>query len=174
MGIRLRLALIATISMSLGVVPGGVIVWSVARTELLSDVSRRVQDETRAMASLHDARLVEVAGTLPLLATRLQDELARPLSAAEISEAAGSIEREADGAFRTPRIGAKQEVTTGVFLPPDAVLDDARLQFVARVRRVFDDVGVSTNELFRNVWLLTRDRAEIIFDRSFPNLAQYS
>jgi len=58
-----------------------------------------------------------------------------------------------------------------MFLPPDAPLDAWQKRLHLCSKRIMDIFGASINAPFSNIWLLTTDKTEIIYDHGVPDFA---
>ena len=57
----------------------------------------------------------------------------------------------------------------GLFLPPDAPMDAEQKRLHLRSKQVLDAFSSSITSPTGNVWLLTLDKTEVIFDYGYPN-----
>jgi PAS domain S-box-containing protein len=101
----------------------------------------------------------------------LAKRLATPSNVSEIAAFDQQIQKDPDGAWRNRRESFDGRFEAGVFLPPDAPMDNAQKLLHYRSKRVLDVFGGSVVSPFTNVWLLTRGKTEIIQDHGVPDFA---
>ncbi|MDO6561852.1 EAL domain-containing protein [Amphritea sp. 1_MG-2023] len=76
-----------------------------------------------------------------------------------------------DGAWRNTEETYSGHLQAGLFLPPDYNITVESKRFYGRMFDIFESFGVATSseKVFNNIWFLDHHRAELIYDRVFPD-----
>ena len=78
------------------------------------------------------------------------------------------MEKNADGVWRNKKSLFNGQIESGIFLPSHFHENDTQKIQHLRIKRIMDSFGASSDKLFENIWYLSLDRSEIIFDKNLP------
>ena len=165
------MAIIVAASILLTAVPTSILVYHYAQTKILANEISKLLEITHHQADSAAQHFLEAKPKLEGLARLLQQELAQPVKIAEIAEFHRLMERNADGVWRNRRPLFNGSIESGVFLPSNALESDTQKVMHLRIKRVMDIFGSAASKHLENVWYLSPQRSEIIFDATFPNFA---
>ena len=163
--------LIVATSVTLVTVPAAGIIYYLAKNKLMDTEAAHLVAETESAAAVHAKSLAQAETSLKFLSNMLAKRLATPSNVSEIAAFDQQIQKDPDGAWRNRRESFDGRFEAGVFLPPDAPMDNAQKLLHYRSKRVLDVFGGSVVSPFTNVWLLTRGKTEIIQDHGVPDFA---
>ena len=169
--IRKKVMLIVTASILLTVLPIGALIYTYALRRTLQNETLALEKVTTVFSDSVQRRFAQSPPKLAALAHILESELARPLQSSEVAAFHQVIERNPDGVWRNRRPGFDGKNEAGVFLPADKPLSDTQKVQHLRVKRTLDVFGAAATAPLENVWYLSPQRSEVIFDRAFPDFA---
>ena len=168
MQLRKKMVLIVIASILLTAVPGAALIYRFAERNIRVSASSKLEETTATLAQLAMQRFAEGKPKLSALARLLQQELAQPIRPDELAAFHETMERNPDGAWRNRKPGYDGKHEAGIFLPPDAELSDLQKIRHLRIKQVMDTFGAAASKPLENVWYLSPQRSEIIFDRALP------
>jgi diguanylate cyclase (GGDEF)-like protein/PAS domain S-box-containing protein len=171
MGLRRKIAIIVVASILLTAIPASMLVYNYTQSKILANELAELIKLSRHESSLISERLFEGKPKLAGLARLLQKELSAPSKPNEIQSFYDEMELNADGVWRNRQLGFDGNIEAGVFLPPNPNDSDQQKIIHMRIKHVMDYFGSAATKRFENVWYLSPDRSEIIFDTTFPNFA---
>lgn len=169
MNVGRKLMLIVQASVALVIIPAMVGVYFYLKANLLEKEAATLTNETQAIVNANTQVLLNYEFNLKALSHTLQKTLAEPVKQNESAEFDRLIQRDPDRAWRNQKNGFDGMTESGVFLPPDAVLDAAQKSLHLRSKHLMDIYGASISSAYGNIWLLTKDKTEIIYDHVYPN-----
>ena len=169
MNIGRKLMLIVASSVALVTIPAATgIYFYVAHNLLASEAATQVA-ETSALVMANTQKVQSYEIGLQSLSKTLTNTLSAPPLAGEEAAFDAIIERHPDGAWRNKRATFNGKEESGLFLPPDASMDIHQKRLHFRTKQVLDAFGSSITTPTGNIWVLTHDRTEIIFDHLYPD-----
>ena len=171
MKIRRKLVLYVIASILLTAVPGAVLIYNYAQSQALASAAAQAEHATGGFAEMALQRFTQSEAKLRALARLLEQELTPPAQAHELARFEQLTQRQPDGVWRNRQPGFDGQHEAGLFLPPEAVANDALKVRHLRIKRTLDQFGAAATQPLENVWYLSPQRSEIIFDRAYPNLA---
>jgi diguanylate cyclase (GGDEF)-like protein/PAS domain S-box-containing protein len=164
-----KLILIVIGSVALVTIPAVALIDQLTQKNLLSNEAENLRIETQALASVHARQLSKAEPNLKTLAHLLNKALALPPQIAETAAFDRLMKQEVDGAWRNPFNPFDEQQEAGVFLPPAKSINAAEKIFHVRAKHILDIFGSSLAPPFNNIWLLTHEKTEIIFDHKLPD-----
>lgn len=170
MQIRRKMVLIVVASILLTAVPGSALIFQYAQHSFRDNAAAQMEKWTAGLASSAMERFGQGEPKLSALARLLETELAQPIRPGELAAFHATMERGADGVWRNRKPGYDGRSEAGMFLPPDAGESDAQKVRHLRIKRIMDTFGAAASSPLENVWYLSPQRSEVIFDRG---LAQF-
>lgn len=171
MDIRQKMAIIVIASILLTAIPASVLVYRYAQSKILSNEIATLVEITQRQANIASQRFLQGQPKLEGLSRLLQAELAKPTKPGEIDEFYQAITRYPDGVWRNRKPPFNGKIESGVFLPPNAQESDAQKIRHWRIKKIMDIFGSAASKRMENVWYLSLQRSEIIFDTTFPDFA---
>jgi diguanylate cyclase (GGDEF)-like protein/PAS domain S-box-containing protein len=163
--------LIVATSVALVTIPAATGIYIYAKQKLIASESSTLIEETKLISKSSSQRMVEYELNLKAASRILAKALAAPPQAGEGAEFDRLVQQSADHAWRSPRKGVKNGLEASLFLPPDAPLDAAQKSLHVRSKRVLDIFGSAITSSTGNIWLLTRNKTEVIYDHKHPDFA---
>jgi diguanylate cyclase (GGDEF)-like protein/PAS domain S-box-containing protein len=163
--------LIVATSVALVTVPAAGVIYYLAKNKLMETEAIHLVAETETSAAVHSKSLSQAETSLHFLSNILAKRLAAPAQPSETTAFDQQVQQYPDGAWRSKREGFDGMHEAGIFLPPDAPMDAEQKRLHFRSKRVLDVFGGSVVSPFTNVWLLTREKTEIIQDHGVPDFA---
>ena len=170
MQLRRKMVLIVIASIVLTAVPGAALIYHYAQGNIRESKAVELEKTTAASSALAMQRFAQSEPKLAALAHVLQLELAQPIRPGEIEAFHESVERYPDGVWRNRRSGYDGSNEAGMFLPANTEESDAQKILHLRIMRIMDVFGAAASKPLENVWYLSPQRSEVIFDR---NLAEF-
>ena len=165
--------LIIATSVALVTIPITIGIYSYAQQKLLARETAELTIETEQQVTITTQKLKEYELSLQSLSIKLAKQLANP---AQVNEEAifGAqfdtlIEQNADLAWRSNRQYYNGQSEAGLFIPPSTTLTAAQKNQFLQIKHVLDIFSSAISSPNGNIWLLTTNKAEIIFDRRYPN-----
>ncbi|MDP3837558.1 MAG: diguanylate cyclase, partial [Methylococcales bacterium] len=171
MNVARKLQLIVFISVTIVALPSSALIYFFTKENFLTNEKLNLVAETQALMANHEARLNAVTPSLKALAELLNKAFSAPPRVGETAEFDRMIRKDADGARRNGK-GFDGTVEAGIFLPPDIHLDNQKKRFYLRSKQVLDVFGNASKPFFTNVWLLTYDKSEVIYNEAVPDFVQ--
>ena len=169
MKLRQKMVAITMGGALISVLLGTLLVYIFVKNILIENESKKLSSVTGHMVSSASKRFVESYDKLTSFARLLTIELAKPKSKEDLNSFYRLMEKNADGVWRNKKSLFDGQVESGVFLPSNSHENDTQKIQHARIKHIMDSFGASSDKLFENVWYLSLDRSEIIFDKNLPN-----
>lgn len=171
MDIRQKMAIIVIASILLTAIPASILVYRYAQSKILSNEITTLIEITQRQADIASQRFLEGKPKLEGLSRLLQTELAKPINPREIDEFYRAMIRYPDGVWRNRKLPFNGSIESGIFLPPNPQESDAQKIRHWRIKKIMDIFGSAASKRMENVWYLSLQRSEIIFDTTFPDFA---
>ena len=153
----------------LSVLLGTLLVYTFIKNTLIENESTKLTSVTGHFVSSASKRFLESNDKLTSFARLLTIELEKPSSKEDLNSFYRLMEKNADGVWRNKKSLFNGQVESGVFLPSHPHENETQKIQHARIKRIMDTFGASSDKLFENIWYLSLDRSEIIFDKNLPN-----
>jgi len=170
MRVRDKLAFILPFILLLVLVPVVIGIYSYSKQKILANESIVLKQETHALVTLRTADLLVAETNLISLSKILNDRVAQPLSPSEVSKFNYWIEQNPDGAWRSKQEEFLLGNEAGIFLPNTFKFNEQSVRLHFHAKRALDIFSTpAIHPPFNNVWMLTQDRTEIIFDKKMPD-----
>lgn len=166
-GRKLMLTVIASIILVL--IPAAGAIYSYTKHKMLVSEAATLSAETKILVASDAQSLLEAESSLKSLSRILAKSLAEPLRSGESEAFDRLVQIYPDQAWRSKRKGFDGNLEAGIFLSPDASLDAAQKSLHLRSKHVLDIFGASISSPISNIWLLTTNKTEVIFDRLYPD-----
>ncbi|MDI1308035.1 MAG: PAS domain S-box protein [Methylotenera sp.] len=166
-----KLLLIVVASVLLVVIPALAGIYLYLKHNLLANEAVTLTNETQTIVATNTQTLLGYEFSLKALSSTLEKTLAEPPKVEEAATFDRLIQRYPDNAWRNRREGFDGRTEAGVFLPPDAVLDAEQKSLHVRSKHLLDIYGTSITTAYGNIWLLTNDKTEVIYDHLYPEFA---
>ncbi|PPD33688.1 MAG: hypothetical protein CTY19_07025 [Methylomonas sp.] len=171
MDIRQKMAIIVIASILLTAIPASILVYKYGQSKILSREITALIELAQHQADQANQRFQEGKPKLEGLSRLLQAELAKPIEPAEIDEFNQGMARYPDGVWRNRKPPFDGRIESGIFLPPNAEESDAQKVRHWRIKKTMDIFGSAASRRMENVWYLSLQRSEVIFDTTFPDFA---
>lgn len=171
MDIRQKMAVIVIASILLTAMPSSILVYRYAQSQFLSHEITILIEITQRQADIASQRLLQGRAKLENLSRLLQVELSKPVKPGEIDEFYRGMSRYPDGVWRNRKPPFNGSNESGIFLPPNPQESDVQKIRHWRIKKIMDVFGSAASKRMENVWYLSLQRSEIIFDTTFPNFA---
>jgi diguanylate cyclase (GGDEF)-like protein/PAS domain S-box-containing protein len=169
MNISHKMVKIVIISILIMSLPITLLMYAYAQYSELARASIIIEQSTGDAASLMMQRFSQIEPKLSSLGSILEKELAKPTQAKEIESFQKIFEQDPDGIWRNRQSDYDGKQEAGLFLPLEAEQSDIQKVRHLRIKQIIDTFGAAANQPLENVWYLSPQRSEIIFDRSFPS-----
>ena len=169
MKVERKLLLIIASSVILVTIPAIIGIYYFSSERILAREAVTLAHETDARVKENIARLEAVEPVLRSVSRMMQETLSAPEREGEEAAFDLLIEQDADRAWRSRQERFDGHREAGIFMPPDIALTPAQKRLHLRAKHVLDTFGISASWRFGNIWMLTPDRTEIIYDTHFPN-----
>lgn len=170
MKVAYKLSLIVIVSITVVAIPCAAWIYSQIKHNVLENEKLTLVAETNALMVSHAAHLNATKPSLKALADLLKQTLSKPVSADDIKQFDDVVTRHKDGAWRSQYMTG--DISAGIFLAPDSTLSKSQKSFHWRTKQVLDIFGNASKSFFTNVWLLTLDKSEVIYDQTMPDFVQ--
>lgn len=171
MNVGRKLMLIVVASVLLVIIPAAAGIYLYLKQNLLATEAATLTSETQTVVASNTQTLLDYESSLKALSSALEKTLAEPPKAGEAGAFDRLVQRYPDQAWRNRREGFDGKVEAGIFLPPDAVLDAEQKSLHLRSKHLLDIYGTSITNAYGNIWLLTKDKTEVIYDHLYPEFA---
>jgi diguanylate cyclase (GGDEF)-like protein/PAS domain S-box-containing protein len=169
MNVGRKLVLIVVASVALVIIPATAGIYLYLKGSLLEKEAATLTSETQAIITANIETLLDYEFNLKALSGTLQKTLAEPVKQGESAAFDRLIQHDPDHAWRNQKSGFDGRTEAGIFLPPDAVLDAEQKSLHLRSKHLMDIYGASITSVYGNIWLLTKDKTEVIFDHLYPD-----
>lgn len=169
MNVGRKLMLIVVTSVALVTIPAAIGIYQFTKIKLLTSEAAELKKETNAIIATASQNLSGYELSLKALSNTLSKALTLPPQKGEEEAFDLLIQKSPDGAWRSKHKSKVDDMQSGLFLPPNAKLDAAQKRLHLRSKQVLDAFSSSIKSATGNIWLLTLDKTEVIFDYSYPN-----
>lgn len=169
MNVGRKLMLIVATSVALVTIPAATGIYAYVKHKLLTSESAVQIAETKNLVEANTQKIIAYETGLKALSHTLKQTLTTPPIAGEDVAFDSIIQQDSDGAWRNKASIYNGKSESGLFLPPDARLDLQQKVFHLRTKRALDAFGSGITTNTGNIWVLTLDKTEIIFDHLYPN-----
>ncbi len=169
MNISHKMVKIVIISILIMSLPITLLMYAYAQYSELARASIIIEQSTGDAASLMMQRFSQIEPKLSSLARILEKELEKSIQASEIKSFYQAFEQNPDGIWRNRKSDYDGKQEAGLFLPLEAEQSDVQKVRHLRIKQIIDTFGAAASQPLENVWYLSPQRSEIIFDRSFPS-----
>ncbi|MDI1299739.1 PAS domain S-box protein [Methylotenera sp.] len=171
MNVGRKLMLIVVASVLLVIIPAAAGIYLYLKQNLLATEAVTLTNETQTIVASNTQTLLGYEFSLKALSSTLEKTLAEPPKVGEAAAFDRLVQRYPDQALRNRREGFNGHTEAGLFLPPDAVLDAEQKSMHLRSKHLLDIYGTSITNAYGNIWLLTKDKTEVIYDHLYPEFA---
>jgi len=169
MNVGHKLMLIVISSVALVTIPATGAIYYYAKHKLLNSEAVALVGETRVLVATSAPQLAQAEVSLKSLSHMLVKSFIAPPQLGETASFDHLVQQDQDHAWRSKLAGSDGNFEAGIFLPPTASMDANQKILHLRSKGIIDSFAGSINAPFSNVWLLTSDKTEVIYDRSMPD-----
>lgn len=169
MSVGRKLLLSIFISVALVTIPAAGAIYAYIKQKMLENESSMLLTETNAQVANYTKIMRDYEWSLKAFSRILSSELSAPIKAGEAEALDRLLHKDKDGAWRNRRQGFDGNFEAGIFLPPDALLDNNQKILHLRTKRAMDMFGSAITSSYGNIWLLTHDKTEVIYDHGYPD-----
>jgi diguanylate cyclase (GGDEF)-like protein/PAS domain S-box-containing protein len=169
MNVGRKLLLSIFISVALVTIPAAGAIYAYIKQKMLENESSTLLTETNVQVASYAKTMRDYELSLKAFSHILTSELSAPIKAGEAEAFDRLLHRDDDGAWRNHRQGFDGNFEAGIFLPPDALLDNKQKILHLRTKRAMDMFGSAITSSYGNIWLLTHDKTEVIYDHGYPD-----
>lgn len=170
MNIRNKMMLIVMSGIFFSAAIGTILVYEVVKQQVLETEITNLEKITAKSNEFATQRFLESTTKLKSLAILLKRELEKPIKEGELKTFHQLIELNQDGIWRNRKPDFNGQFEAGMFLPPKAIASDKEKIRHLRIKQVLDILGVAANKGMENIWYLSPQRSEIIFDKNLPDV----
>ncbi|MDD2863276.1 MAG: PAS domain-containing protein [Methylococcales bacterium] len=171
MNIRNKMMWIVMSGILLSAIIGTILIYKIVMKQVLATEIANLEKVTEKSNLFTSQRFAESTLKLKSLATLLERELETPVKKDELKTFQELVERHADGILRNQKLNFNGQFEAGMFLPPEAIASEKEKIRHLRIKQVLDVFGAAANKRMENIWYLSPQRSEIIFDKNLPNFA---
>ena len=169
MSIGRKLMVIVVTSVALVTIPAALGIYNLTKKKLIATEISAQQAETKALVMANTQKISSYEVELKALARTLNQTLSTSPMQGEEKQFDSLMQRDNDGAWRSNNNLFNGQVESGIFLPPDIELNSKQKSFYIRTKSALDAFASSITTSTGNIWLITRDKSEVIYDRLYPN-----
>lgn len=169
MNVGRQLMLTVFASVALVTIPSAIAIYYYTQHKALTSEATTLVAETKVLSAAHTQKLADAGRSLKALARIYEKDLARPLEPNDIEAFNRLIQQDKDGAWRNASANFDGRTESGLFLPPNSLLDAELKKNNVRSKYILDVFGSSIQSLFNNVWLLSRANSLNIYDAGVPD-----
>jgi diguanylate cyclase (GGDEF)-like protein/PAS domain S-box-containing protein len=168
MNIQNKIVLIVVVSIVIAAIPASLLVYQYSKSKILSnertEIVRITNEKAIEIAEYFHKSIRKLTG----VSRSLVDKLEQPVMTDEITSFYDVMQKSEDGVWRNDEAKYNGHYEAGIFLPPNLNQSDRQKIDHIRIKTVFDYVGAASTDQLENIWYLSPDRSEVIFDTSFP------
>ena len=164
-----RLAIIVATSVALITIPSAIGLYYYYQDKLLDKEAKALQGDTDINIANVFRPILQEEAKLNFLSRLLEEELAAPAERYEVKQFDEMMQHDADGVWRSKPETMDAAKSAGIFLPPDAKLDEKQKILHLRSKKIIDAAAFGLNSYFTNLWLITHDKTEVISDELVPD-----
>lgn len=172
MNVSRKLMLIAITSIAIVGIPAASLVYFYTQHKILANETTTLVAETRVVVESSAINLAKADLSLRSLSRLLKKSLIAPPQNSDEAIFDHLVRKDSDSAWRSQLNSIDGRFEAGIFLPPDARLDVSQKRLHLRSKSVIDSYVGSINSPFSNVWFITPEKTEIIYDRGLPNFVK--
>lgn len=169
MNIRQKMMFIVISGILLSAALGTTLIYELVQRKVLANEAVTLEKMTAKFTAVASQRFSEPEIKLKSLEKLLETELSRPIQQNEISQFRKIMEQNADGVWRNRKEIFNGKTESGIFLPPNSNESDLQKIQHLRIKKIMDVFGASASRHLENVWYLSPNRSEVIFDKIFDN-----
>lgn len=162
MRLNRKLVIIILASVALVTIPAAIGLYHFFKYKLVIKESLALQTETDATVAAKFVHLIEAEKNLDELAALFEESLSAAPVLTESAAFDQMMQQSGDGAWRSKPIAGQNEA--GIFMPPQALLDAKQKSLHVRAKKMIDVAALGIEPPFVNLWLLTRDKTEVVVD----------
>lgn len=171
MNIRNKMMWIVMSGILLSAITGTILIYKIVMKQVLATEIANLEKVTEKSNLFASQRFAESTLKLKNLATLLERELEKPVKKDELKTFQELVERNTDGIWRNRKPNFNGQFEAGMFLPLDAISSEKEKIRHLRIKQVLDVFGAAASKRMENIWYLSPQRSEIIFDKNFPDFA---
>lgn len=169
MNVGHKLMLIVISSVALVTIPSAIAIYYYTQHKMLTTEATTLVAETKLLSVSHTQKLADAKRSLNALARIYEKDLAKTINAGDEMAFDHLVQHDSDLAWRNVSTNFNGRVESGLFVPPNALLDGEQKKNYLRSKQILDVFGGSIQSLFNNVWLLSRDNSLNIYDAGVPD-----
>ncbi len=169
MNIRQKMVFIVISGILLSAALGTTLIYELVKHKVLANESATLEKITAKFTAVASQRLSEPEIKLKSFARLLETELSYPIQKDEITLFHQLVEKNADGVWRNRKDIFDGKNEAGIFLPLNLNESDFQKIQHLRIKKVMDVFGAASSRYLENVWYLSPDRSEVIFDKIFTH-----
>ena len=169
MNVGRKLILIVISCVALVIIPSAIAIYFYTQHKLLSAEAITLVAETKQLSASHTQKLADAKKSLNSLTIIVERSLAKPLNIGEEAAFDYLMHLDSDQAWRNSRATFNGQLESGLFIPPNTLLDAEQKKVYLRSKQILDVFGGSVQSLFNNVWLLSRNNSLNIYDAGVPD-----
>lgn len=124
---------------------------------------------TEKFVNIATQRFLESQPKLETLSAIIEKEFNKPIQKIELVEFNNTFEINSDGIWRNQKTAFNGKKEAGGFFPVESVTNSAQKVQFLRIKKILDTFGAAGNQRLENVWFLSTNRCEVIFDKNYPN-----
>lgn len=164
-----KIFLIVTICILFTAGIGLILIYNYAKQEVMEQQANHLTIQAKNLIEPFNKRFLYSRVKLPELARLIQEELSKPFSQQDLDAFYRSMLKDEDGVWRNRKPPYDGQKEAGIFLPANA--NESELQKLRhwRIKKVIDTFGAAAAFKIENVWYLSPNRSEIIYDRNLPD-----
>ena len=169
MNIGRKLMIIVVTSVALVTIPAALGIYEFTKKKLLATEISAQQAETKALVLANTQKISSYENGLKALARTLNQTLSAPPMVGEDQMFDRLMQLDADGAWRSNPALFNGEIESGIFIAPNTQLNAKQKSLYIRTKFALDAFASSITTPTGNIWVITRDKSEIVYDRLYPN-----
>jgi len=169
MNVGRKLQLSIFVSVALVTIPVAGIIYAYSKQKMLDNETATLLTETDAQVAAYANAMIDYELSLKAFSRLVVKELSAPSKVGETEVFDHIMHRDGDGAWRNHRKGFDGNFEAGIFLPPDALLDNKQKILHLRTKIAMDMFGGAITTSHGNIWLLTHEKTEVIYDHLYPD-----
>ncbi len=171
MSVRRKLLIIVAVSILITTIPGLAVIYFNAQRSIIKGETAPLLEETTQAVNLSSRRFIESDAKLRSLARQIERALVSPDHEEELAEFDEHFVLFADGVFRNRPESFNGAEEAGLFLPGTPMPTARQKIDHLRIKQVIDAFGAAATRPFENVYYLSPERGEIVFDKASPDYA---
>ena len=169
MNIRQKMLLIVISGTLFSAILGTMLIYEFVQRNILINETANLQKITTRFTSVATQRFSESEPKLKAFASLLESELKKPIKTDEIKTFRQLFDLNSDGVWRNRKSNFNGQLQAGMFLPTQPKENDLQKIQHLRIKKMMDIFGLPASKRLENVWYLSPERSEIIFDKTYPD-----